>query len=264
LTIDDFPFVLHDTSPTNRVFRRDFWEGTVGGFPDSADGESFAVVSATLQARKFDLLQAITSIERPRLNPRKLLPDPLPLSELDSRLNWLFATWRLVHDSAGSTIAGGVLGRLIDHDLGNLAADGHRADDLYRARLQKAAQECLAMADDNVWPYVRVDRKLRIWLVANARWSDLDQLVQHSRLYGSIPRTEIRDGRLYAVAADLPAPLRPHWNAWSWGRVRLPCRPAFSASIGGTTVLRCTAGPSFEVLILLARRHDWRPRSSNR
>jgi CDP-glycerol glycerophosphotransferase len=204
LTIDDFPFVLHDTSPTNRVFRRDFWEGTVGGFPDSADGELFAVVSATLQARKFDLLQAITSIERPRLNPRKLLPDPLSVSELDSRLNWLFATWRLVHDSAGSTIAGGVLGRLIDHDLGNLAADGHRADDLYRARLQKAAQECLAMADDNVWPYVRVDRKLRLWLVANARWSDLDQLVQHSRLYGSIPRTEIRDGRLCAVAADLP------------------------------------------------------------
>jgi CDP-glycerol glycerophosphotransferase len=204
LTIDDFPLAMHDTSATNRVFRRDFWNVATGGFPDSADGESFAIVSATLQARKFDLLQAVTCIQRPRLDPRKLLPDPLQVSELDSRLNWLWASWRLVRDTADPRIAGALLGRLIDHDLGDLAAEAHRANTLYRAQLQKAARECLAIADQDVWPYVRVDRKLRLWLVANARWPDLDQLVQHIRLYGSIPRTDVREGRICVVTGELP------------------------------------------------------------
>ncbi len=60
------------------------------------------------------------------------------------------------------------------------------------------------MADDTVWCHVRVDRKLCLWLVANGRWTDLEQLIHHFRVYGTIPRTEVRDGRLYAVAEQLP------------------------------------------------------------
>ena len=55
-----------------------------------------------------------------------------------------------------------------------------------------------------MWPHVRVDRKPRLWLVANGRWTELEQLLQHFWLYGSIPRTELRDGRLYAMAEQLP------------------------------------------------------------
>lgn len=203
-TLSDFPVVVHDTCATNRVFRRDFWNIDIGGFPDSADGGTFAIVSATLQAQRFDMLQAVSCIQRARLDPGKLLPDPLTLSELDSRLNWLWATWRLVRDADDRKIAGAWLGALIDGDLGDFAADAHRADDSYRRRLQTAAQDCLAMADDTVWPHVRVDRKLRLWLVANGRWTELEQLLQHFWLYGSIPKTELRDGRLYAMAEQLP------------------------------------------------------------
>jgi CDP-glycerol glycerophosphotransferase len=204
LTLTDFPIAMLDASATNRVFRRDFWDVAVGGYPDSAAGESFAITSATLQARRFDLLQAVSCVRRTRLAPGKLLSDPLTVSELESRINWLWATWQLVKDRGDSTIAGCWLAGLIDEDLGRFAADAHRADAAYRSRLQQAAQECLALADDRVWRQVRVDRKLRLWLVANGRWTALEQLIQHVLLYGSIPRTEIRDGRLYAVAGDLP------------------------------------------------------------
>jgi CDP-glycerol glycerophosphotransferase len=204
LTLDEFPVAMLDSWATNRVFRRDFWNLTVGGFPDAADGEASAILRATLQARTFDLLQEVCCVQRTRLAAGRLLPDPLTANELNSRLRWFWATWHLVRDNCGPTIAGVRLGALLDDDLGNFAADAHRADTSYRTRLQQAARECLTLADDTVWPHVRVDRKLRLWLVANGRWTDLEQFIQHVTLYGSIPRTEVRDGRVYAVAAELP------------------------------------------------------------
>ena len=204
VTLHDFPLAVHDASATSRVFRKDFWDWAVGAFPDSVDGESFAIVRATLQARQFDLLQAVSCVRRTPLDQGKLLPDPLTLGELDSRLNWLWATRQVVRDAADHAIASAWMGGLIDGDLGDFAEDAHRSDDAYRARLQKAAQECLPIADDTVWCHVRVDRKLRLWLVANGRWADLEQLIQHVRVYGTIPRTEVRDGRLYAVAEEWP------------------------------------------------------------
>ena len=203
-TLSEFPLAMLDTCVTNRVFRRDFWDLAVGAIPASADGGTFAIVSATLQAKQFDLLQAVSCVQRARLNPGKLLADPPTVTDLESRLHWLWATWRLVRDFADQTVAGAWLGGLIDGDLGDFAADAHRADASYRSKLQKAAEDCLAVVDDTAWPYVRVDRKLSLWLVANGRWTELEQLLQHVRLHGSIPETEVRDGRLYAVVEQLP------------------------------------------------------------
>jgi CDP-glycerol glycerophosphotransferase len=203
-TLREFPLALHDTSATNRVFRRTFWNTDVGGFLPSADGEAFAIVAATLRARRFDFLQTISCVQHTRLAPATLLPAPPTAGELRSRLNWHRTTWRLVRDTVDSQIAGHWLGRLIDGDLGDFAAEAHRVDAEYRQLLQAAAQKFLAMADDTAWPHVRVERKLDLWLVANGRWTDLEQLTHHFAIYGPIPRTEVRDGRVYAVAEHLP------------------------------------------------------------
>jgi len=203
-TLGDFPHAILDASATNRVFRRDFWTADVSSFPEPADGEAFAIVSATLLAKQFDLLQTVSCVRRPRLDPGKLLPDPLTVSQLASRLEWLWKTWRLVQDKASPTTTSIWLGGLIDGDLGDFAIDAHRAGASYRDRLQLAAQDCFAAADKTAWRQVRIDRKLRLWLVAHGRWTDLEQLLEHGRIYGSIPRTEVRDGTVYVVAAELP------------------------------------------------------------
>jgi CDP-glycerol glycerophosphotransferase len=203
-TLSEFPLAMGDTIATDRVFRRKFWNADIGGFPDSADAETFAIVRATLQARQFDFLRTISCVQHTRLAPGRLVPAPLTADELASRLTWHHTTWRLLHDGADPATWGPWLGSLIDGDLGDFAADAHRTDDLYRERLQEAAQECLALADDTVWPHVRVERKLCLWLVANRQWADLEQLLHHFGIYGSMPRTEVREGRVYAVAEELP------------------------------------------------------------
>jgi CDP-glycerol glycerophosphotransferase (TagB/SpsB family)/glycosyltransferase involved in cell wall biosynthesis len=203
-TLSEFPLAVGDTFATSRVFRRSFWNAEVGGFPAAADGEAFAIVRATHQARQFDFVRTVSCIQHTRLAPGTLLPSPLKANELESRLEWHRTTWQLVRDAADEPISGAWLGSLIDGDLGDFAADAHRADSLYRERLHEAAQEFLAMADDTVWPHVRVERKLCLWLVASRRWTHLEQLTHHFGIYGSIPRTEVREGRVYAVAEELP------------------------------------------------------------
>jgi CDP-glycerol glycerophosphotransferase len=203
LTVNEFPRAMLDTTATNKIFRKAFWDGVVGGFPDSPASESHAIVSATLQARQFDLLQAVSYVQRERLALGKLIPDPLPASELEARLEWSEATWQMVRATADPTVAGTWLGGLIDGDLGDFAASAHRAAVAYQDHLQRAAAKWLALADDTVWRQVRVDRKLRLWLVANRRWTDLELLIHHVLLYGSMPRTVVHGGRVYAAAGEL-------------------------------------------------------------
>jgi len=200
-TLSEFPLAMLDTSVANKVFRKHFWDTVVGEFPTSVASASHTMVRATLQARQFDLLQAVSCVQRERLAAGQLLPDPLTTSELQARLEWLWATWQQVIAIDDPTIASAWLGGVIDGELGDLAADAHRADASYRSQLQQAAQRCLALADDAAWRQVRVDRKLRLWLVANQRWTDLEQLIHQVLLYGAIPPTVIQHGRVYAVAA---------------------------------------------------------------
>jgi CDP-glycerol glycerophosphotransferase len=165
--LGEFQLAVGDTFATNRVFCRSFWNADAGGFPSAADGEAFAIVRATLQARQFDFVRTVSCMQHTRLDPGTLLPPPLEENELESRLEWHRTTWQLVRDAADPSISGSWLGSLIDGDLGDFAADAHRADALYRERLHEAAREFLAMADDTVWPHVRVERKLYPWLVAS-------------------------------------------------------------------------------------------------
>ncbi len=105
---------------------------------------------------------------------------------------------------ADPAVAADWLGRMIDGDLGDLAADAYAGGPAYRALLQPAAARYLEAADSLVRPHVRVERKLRLWLAATGAWAELALLVDHVRLFGAMPRTEVRDGRIVAVADALP------------------------------------------------------------
>ena len=139
-TVSEFPLAMLDTCVTNKVFRKPFWDTVVGEFPISAAGASHAIIKAILQARQFDLLQAVSCVQRERLAAGQLLPEPLTASELRARFEWLWATWQRVRAVNDPTIASAWLGGVIDGDLGDLAANAHRADASYRSELQQAAQ----------------------------------------------------------------------------------------------------------------------------
>ena len=123
---------------------------------------------------------------------------------------------------------------MIDGDLGDLAAIAHRADASYRSELQQAAQRVSC-----IWlttlcgRQVRVDRKLRLWLVANGRWTELDQLIQQVLLYGAIPMTVVQRRPAVRGRRALPGGRRrAPASTWNWGRARLRFRDASNMSLG--------------------------------
>jgi CDP-glycerol glycerophosphotransferase len=87
LTISEFPLAMLDTSATNKIFRKHFWDTMVGGFPTSMTSDAHTIVGAMLQAKQFDLLQTVSYVQRQRLAPGQLLPDPLTASELQAAWN---------------------------------------------------------------------------------------------------------------------------------------------------------------------------------
>ena len=174
--------------------------------------DSYPALAALLRAARFDLLATVTLIQRGPIERQiagaaaapLLAPPVLEPAALRARLDHLEQAWGLVRSHADPAVAADWLGRMIDGDLGDLAADAYAGGQAYRALLQPAAARYLEAADSLVRPHVRVERKLRLWLAATSAWTELALLVDHVRLFGAMPRTEVRDGLIFAVADALP------------------------------------------------------------
>ena len=195
-TLAEFPEALQETDLDNRVFRTSFWREVAEFADDEPAADQLLAVQASLRARTFDCLSLVTchrSSARSRPKPEKPRPEV--------RLHRLLKTWRLVR-TAEPRVAGAWLGTAIDGALADLLL--RALDPEFRTRLRSAAQECLAGADEHTWPRVRLDRKLRLWLAAEGRWAELERLAYHLQLFGPIPATTVTDGRIMALADQLP------------------------------------------------------------
>ena len=219
VTLDDVPAALADAALTNRVFRADFWTGSgamlVG---DEAAEAVFSAAASTVRAARFDLVRtvAVQRRQRPavlraqgRIEAKGVAGSAVggeapDLTELDLRLHWWELTWAMVRAEAPPAAAAAWLGRLFDGELGDLVAASQGAEASYRNRLQASARRLLDCAVDAAWSHVRVERKVALWLAARGAWTELELLLDHFRLFGSIPATVTRNGRLYAAADRLP------------------------------------------------------------
>jgi CDP-glycerol glycerophosphotransferase len=204
-TLTDFPIALQDTAATNKVFRRSFWTERVDGFPEGSDhSETFAIVGATLRAEQFDFLQMVSCIRGNQTGNRGSRTARPDVDELDARLRWLETTWQLVHDNTDPETSGAWLGGLIDGELGDLSDAAQGAGTAYWDRLRASAERCLTAADANVWPHVRLDRKLRLWYAAHGEWAELERSIHHVQHYSNLPPTRVVDGRILARPSSLP------------------------------------------------------------
>ena len=220
VTLDELPAALTDCALTNRVFRSDFWTDVVEGFAEDEPDEGFySAAVATLRAARFDVLKVVAVQRRGQVAARRAqgriearavadglaghgdVPD---LTELDVRLHWWERTWELLRTGAPPPASASWLGRLFDGEFGDLVAASQDTQAGFRNRLQASARRLLDSAGDAVWPEVRVERKLALWLAARGAWNELELLLDHFRLFGAIPATVVRGGRIYALADRLP------------------------------------------------------------
>ena len=199
-TIDQFPAAMQDVFAGSRVFRRRFWAEHVAPLEeDNEYGSSAAMVTAFIRARRFDVLQATTYRWHLRADPSSIVQERYDAGQLADHIAALKATWRVVSTEASDAVGAAWLGGLLDIQLGTHTEYASRADDVYRAHLRAAAATFCEAAGAEAWRHVRVDRKLRVWLAAEGRWPELEQVIEFFRLNGTIPPTRIVDGRVEAM-----------------------------------------------------------------
>src|SRR4029077_7156359 len=84
-TVSEFPLAMLDTSVTNKVFRKPFWDSVVGEFPTSVVSASHTIDTAMLQARQCDLFRGVFGVRWEPLAAVQLRAEPLTTSELQAR-----------------------------------------------------------------------------------------------------------------------------------------------------------------------------------
>ena len=201
-SIDECPEAMTDLLTYNRVYRRAFWTQAVDADPETGEyGDVLATMGAYLRASRFDVLRAVTYRWHLRTDHASLVQERYDHTMLSERLPVLEAAWQLVSTQATAAVAGAWLGGVLDFELSAYLEQANTADDAYRETLQQTARYFYDQTTALAWQHVRVDRKLRVWLAVQGRWSVLEQCVEYFRLNGSVPPTRLLDGR---VLADLP------------------------------------------------------------
>jgi CDP-glycerol glycerophosphotransferase len=211
VTIDDFPEAMQDVIACNRMFRRDFWNDRIGTFEEGVAYEDHVpMVAAYLRARTFDVLSAFTYNWRIRENATSMGQQKHRTTNLHDRLRAEREALGIVSAEASDLVRAAWLGRVINTDLPVFVPAALVAGDDYRAALQAAAADFLALAGPDALRHARADRKLTTALVAAGRWDEVDRLTQYVRLNGILPETTVVDGRVVATLPfgrdlDLPA-----------------------------------------------------------
>ncbi|MBA3528323.1 MAG: glycosyltransferase family 2 protein, partial [Propionibacteriaceae bacterium] len=201
-TIDEFPAAMQDLAIFNRVFRTAFWHEQVGPFAeDSEHKDLLLTVTAYLRAASFDILTAVTYRWHRRSDHASIVQERYDRTTMDERLPVLAAAWEVISTSTSEAVAGAWLGGVLDTDLGAYLEYATTGDDAYRSALQAIARHFFDLATPMAWEHVRVDRRLRVWLAVQGRWSVLEQCMEFFRLNGVIPTTRVSGGR---VTADIP------------------------------------------------------------
>lgn len=200
--LDEFPVAMQDTVLFNKVFRRSFWKDSVGAFAEDNDyGDLLNVVTAYTRARSFDILTAVTYSWHHRLDHASIVQERFDRKLLEDRLPILTSAWEIVSADASAEVASAWLGGVLDFDFGAFAEHAVNGDTAYQEGLEAAAAHFFGLATPQALDYVRVDRRLRVWLARQGRWSALEQSMEFFRLNGAIPPTKVVDGR---VLAELP------------------------------------------------------------
>ena len=210
-SIDEFPAAMQDTLMGNRVFRRSFWLDRVGAFlEDNPDADSVAAVIALIRASRFDVLRAVTLHWQERPAPGALTREQSDLVQLQQRLGAIESAWHVIGEEASPQVRRAWLVGLLDSTLGAYVESADFTDSAFLARLEQAAGFYRQAATAADWVSVPLDRRLRVELAAEGRWTEVQELLEYFRLNGAIPPTRVVDGRVYGELSFLdPQPRLP-------------------------------------------------------
>lgn len=214
-TLETFPDAILDILACNRLYRRDFWDRHVGGFPEGVVYEDHVpMLRAFLHGARFDILTDTTYLWRQNVSGTS--QQKADLRNLTDRVHAKAEAWRLLTDEATSHEKALWLSRVLDLDLPLFHPLALDASDEYRDILRQTVAAYLELArSSGALERVSGPHRLAAWYVAHGDWEALTRL------------REAADGPVLAHLDD-GRPLLPQHPFPS----RAPCLPDEMREVG--------------------------------
>jgi len=213
VTIESFPLAMQDIIACNRVFLTDFWREKVGGFRGHIAYEDHVpMLTAYVRARQFDVLSRTTYNWRIREDLTSTSQQKASLENLLDRIAVKEEAYEMLRAEAPESVYDTWVSRVLEVDFPVFIQHALAASEMYRSILSATYRTFLDRASTDALAEVRYFQKLRAWLVANERWSDLESAEAYFREVGNLPPTEVVDGKVLAETRDFlegaPAEIR--------------------------------------------------------
>lgn len=212
-TLDTFPDAILDVLACNRVYRTPFWIDQVGDFRgDVAYEDHVPMVTAYVRARAFDVLSLMSYDWRIREDRSSTTQQKHSLQNLRDRVEVMEEARALLVAEASPLVNDAWLARVINVDFPPFIRFGAVADQDYRDLLVNTYRTYLDRSGGRVLDQVRFFQKARGWLVAQARWDDVERLTAYVSMAGRLPPATVVDERAVADLSDvagLPGDLPP-------------------------------------------------------
>jgi glycosyltransferase involved in cell wall biosynthesis len=200
VTAAEYPEAMHDLILCNRVFRTDFWRGSVGEFPEGVVYEDhLPMVTAFVRARAFDLLQRTVYHWRVREDNTSTTQQRSTLQNLRDRIDARESAHELLRSEAPKAVYETWVARGLSAAWPGFIPGALEGDDAFKDLLAGTYRSYLERADDAAMALVQHAPRVLAHLCAQERWDDVAEALEYFDGWGHHPRLVVDHGEVRAV-----------------------------------------------------------------
>jgi CDP-glycerol glycerophosphotransferase len=208
ITIDDYPRAVMDVIACNRMFRLSSWRRMGLAFPEGVAYEDHVPMMTAYVRGRFDILRETTYFWRIREDGTSIGQQKHTLANLRDRLEAKRGARAVLEQEASPVVLAAWQSRVLDMDLRLFIDEVPGVDDEYWTVLRDGVREHVDRATPQVWADVRVEQRVRAWLVAQDRRAALEGLLARG-LRGELVVRARLDGDRVLAEVDLPSEDQP-------------------------------------------------------
>lgn len=206
--IDDFPRAVMDVIACNRMFRTSSWRSLGLSFPEGVAYEDHVPMMTAYVRGRFDVLRETTYLWRIREDHTSIGQQKHTVDNLRDRLEAKRGARAVLEAEASPTVLAAWQSRVLDMDLRLFIDEVPHVGDDYWAVLRDGVREHVDRATPQVWEDVRVEQRLRAWLVAHDHRREVESLIARSAAGERVVHGRV-EGSEVVVRADVPDAVLP-------------------------------------------------------
>jgi CDP-glycerol glycerophosphotransferase len=200
VTVDEFPEILADVFPWNKVFRRSFWEGAQMSFPDRVRYEDqVALTRAFLVAERFDVVRAPVYLWRLRDDSSSITQRRHELGDLQDRMSTKRASLDIARALGSPAVLRRFYNDALSMDLPSYFWEIPGCDETYWRLLSSGLKDLWAAGPPFTESTLPVQHRLVAWLVVAGRRSEAETVLSFVQAHRPDLPVDERDGHQVAL-----------------------------------------------------------------